>query len=362
MRLNRKFWIVWIVMILFSALVVGGILLSIANRQLPAEDWAAFSARTATLRTDPYRAKWTQNGERRTYITAWAKEHPEGLGGVFQYEPDGIVRVYAKDADEGYLARLMEESWHSDGQLLELCACDFTLAELSEALAVLDGYLESAPSSLRDSVQVSLLMPWQNRVAVWVTDWSALDQYRLAKALGPMASRCVLIREDLDAVLPGMEFIWVGDWLRWDEDGNSVGEAAKWASTLLGGDQEPLDFALIKTWMPRLRSAQRTYADNLYYCPDEGLNERAAGMGSSYPMDGWDGSERHYRCFVLTSRKRRWTGSHPLTDDMGGTSNWSDEDSYPFYEDWDILQQRIYRAVLRDAADCPVPIVVLYGY
>ena len=357
--MNRRIYLVWLLVILVMALACGGMLLSMANSQLPREDWQTFSARREALREAPLQGKWRQSGRQTIFITHWAKENAENLGGVFPYEADGVVRVYAKGADEALQARLLEEAWYSDGKELELCPCDYSLAELSEALEALDAYLEQAPASVRESVQLGILMPAQNRVAIWVTHWSALDQYRLAKALGPAAGRCVLIREDLDQVLPQLEFVSARDWFRRDEEGNLVGESAKWLTTKAGGSNDPLDWPVIKEWKLLLSRSQRHYADNLSYCPDEGLNWRAAGVGSAYTLDG---SELSYSCFLLTSRQRRWTGKTALQDSMGGTVGWPDEESYAYYQDWGRGQERIYRAVLRDAADCPAPIVVIYGY
>ena len=218
--MKRKLILVGLILMLLTGAILFGSLVYMTNMVLPKGSAEEF----VQLANDPNQQLFRGEDVPATSAkVVWrnlkeyvVQEYAQQLGGVFVYEEEKYVLLYMKDASEPLrqqLQTISEETFQNGPREIALRDCDYSLRELALAQQVLDSYLETAPLSVKRSVQTAFLAPRQNRIAVYVRQWSVFDQLNLARAMGTLSPRLFIVKEDLSKTTPDISVIEQDEWL-----------------------------------------------------------------------------------------------------------------------------------------------------
>jgi len=353
--MRKKLLLIGLVLALLTGAILFGSLVYMTNMVLPGgsiEELTALRPEVLYRATDK-RYSGSIESTASQYIEALAADDPlhDILGGFFWNEEgeDEFVLFYVTEPTEQLRERLQQKP-ELEYYEVALAKCDFTLQQLQEAQETLDAYLETAPLSVKNSVQISLLLPRENRIAVYVKNWSAFDQLNLARAMGPMVQRLFIVRENLNRMLPQMEFIHYDDWIGLD------GEKMNWTTPALNGSREEIPAKERWAAYDKAKRIRDEYTDHIEYCTGW-KNWRYSGLYLDI---------RNAHCFgalMLGSQMKIYTGDGILNDLLGWRpANWSPDESYAFYDSWGKQQEYLTKAIFREMADFQYPIVVVHSY
>lgn len=353
--MRKKLVIVGLVLALLTGAILFGSLAYVANTVLPkgsAEEFAALRPEVLYRDTDQ-RYYGSTKSIASQYIEALAADDPlhDILGGFFWNEEgeDEFVLFYVTEPTEQLREQLQKEE-RLEYHEVALAKCDFTLRQLQEAQEMLDAYLETAPVSVKNSVQISLLSPRENRIAVYVKNWSAFDQLNLAKAMGTMVQRLYVIQQDLDQTLPQMRFFFYDDWARMD------GEQTNWVTPKVGGTCEEIPAKELFAACGKMKLIRDTYVDHMVYCTGI-MNWRVAGLYVE------DTNMALYGALRVVSQMKVYTGDTIFNDMLGiRPASWGPDESYAFYDSWGKTQEYLTKAIFHEMADFKYPIVVVHSY
>ena len=351
--MKRKMILFGLALVVLTGAILFGSLVYMTNLVLPKGSVEEFAALHGPADSELYRAEEKLHGGGGQYVISnYLKELPadselrQQLGGAQWVEQplDNYALFYVTQPSHELREQIQEEP---EFQYMEvaLAKCDFSLVELDEALDALDVYLASAPISVRNSVQTSLISPRGNRVAIYVKNWSAFDQLSLAKAMGTMCPRLFIVEEDLDKAMPQMEFIHYDRWMYEEEFRN-------WALPEYGGTGKEIP----KEIAVKAGKKMEQILDEYMLClalTDGTKNWRSAGL-----VDG-AGNNQFYGCLQTWSWKQM-----PVYYDPYSRPAQADFDhvSYVYYDEWGKAQEYLTKAVFREMADFAYPIVVLHSY
>lgn len=350
----KKLVLFGLVLVLLTCAVLFGSLVYIMNMVLPsgsAEEFAALKGWDDSVIYRDQENRYYYGGEYH------AESYVGGLeeGSLLRKQLGGMQRI--KNETEKYaLFYVTEPSQQLRDQIQQepefefmevaLAKCDYSLTQLGEALSALDAYLPTAPASVRDSVQVSLLLPRKNRIVIYVQNWSLFDQLCLAQAMGPLCPRLYLVEENLDETMPQMEFIHYDDW--------ASGEGEEWWSSEYGGTKEPISEQTAYEAYSKMRQIRDDYFLNMELSVGT-MNWRMAGLQVN-------DTYRYCGCMLITSQMKYYTGP-PMADFIGvRPAEWTEEESYSYYESWEKTQEYLTKAIFREMEDFEYPIVVLHSY
>lgn len=353
--MRKKMVLFGLALMLLTGAILFGSLVYMTNMVLPkgsAEEFAAL--RPEVLYRD---ADGKHYGSNKNTASQYVKNLTEDdplhniLGGFFwiDEEKDDYILFYVTEPTE-QLREQLQQKPELEYCEVALAKCDFTLRQLTDVMQKMDAYLETAPASVRNSVQVNVLSPRENRIAVYVKNWSVFDQLKLAKAMGPMAQCLYVIEEDLDTVFPQMQFILIDDWAKVD------GEQTNWVTPEMGGTCKEIPIKELYAAYGKMDRIRDEYTDHMVYCTGW-MNWRIGGLYVE------DTNMQLYGALRIGSQMKIYTGNQIFNDMIGvRPARWGPEESYAFYDSWGKTQEYLTKAIFHEMADFEYPIVVLHSY
>lgn len=349
--MKRKLILVGLILMLLTGAILFGSLAHVANTVLPGgsvEDFAALKGWDDSIIYRDQEKRYY--GGSRYQAQEYLINSDEGsvlheqLGG-FQWMEEGVrhyALLYVTQPSQQLRDELQQDP-ELEYMEVALAKCDYSLLQLQEALETLDAYLETAPASVRNSIQTSLISPRENRVAIYVKNWSIFDQLNLAKAMGTMAERLFIVRENLNRMLPQMEFFHYDQW-RLDE------EFRDWTLPEYGGTAKPIPAEIMTEAGKKMESLWYEYLFCMKFTVGT-RNWRTAGL-----VDG-AGYNSFYACLQTWS----WKQIARLFDNFDRPAH-ATEVLYVYYEEWGKQQEYLTKAIFHEMADFQYPIVVVHSY
>jgi len=217
---KRKMILLGLALVLLTGAILFGSLVYMTNMVLPKGSAEEFAAVKGWDNSILYREEEKSRNGGDVYQageflkTVFANDSlRQKIGGMQWVENDfdHYALFYVTEPSQELRKQLQEDPACKHMEVV-LSKCDYSLLELAEAEKKFVAYLSTAPESIQNSVQFYMVMPHQNRVAVYVKDWSITDQLRLAQALGADCPKFYLVEGDL---LETTKNITIGDVKAW---------------------------------------------------------------------------------------------------------------------------------------------------
>ena len=329
--MRKKLVIVGLVLALLTGAILFGSLAYVANTVLPngsVEEFAALNGEQKILFFDEKNRYFGgSEGKAWDFVEALDDESALSamLGSVSWSEKEHRILLCVTEPTQQLRDEIQQDPACRYMEVA-LAKCDYTLRELAEAEKKFEAFLSSAPKSLQDSVQFYMVMPFQNRVAVYVKNWSIADQLRLAQALGADCAKFYLVKGNL---METTENITIGDREAWAARDRQLRDLL---------NQTKQEESEEKSINPAAAAAERLkqyritlYHTNLLIYPEEDWRMRIlSAIYTFVPSEYKDSRDMQISASVIRS--------------IQGTSNFLNGTLY-LYDEWEQKHENMIRAV-----------------